>query len=299
MCYNVSSEDYATLQLKAMPGSRCADHFESIRYMIGRLNHTMKAVKAIVATRRLKPELFNHFKVARVNSSPRSPPPLRDRKPDLQSIAGRMTSDPTKMANLRDALQELDQRLNLSARLKEQCQNTNWRPRVHAELTILDKFWTEELQFFDGDRYIGCSKPACFCCLHYIQAHPGRFVIPPSHNNNYINWKPPDIYDASEELLSTRDGILNKMAEKIRGEAIAQILERRGPARWRPDSLTEISTVRAGKLPEVSPGRPSEDSGFEDEFHGDQSEAGQGSEPECESEDEEIGGVSLLGLSVM
>jgi len=48
--------------------------------------------------------------------------------------------------------------------------------------------------------------------------------------------------------IKVRENILNEMAKKIRLEVLAQVLERRGPAKLRPDSLTEISTVRAESL---------------------------------------------------
>ncbi|KUJ09327.1 uncharacterized protein LY89DRAFT_555967, partial [Mollisia scopiformis] len=117
-----------------------------------------------------------------------------------------------------------------------------WRPKVHAELLVLDHFWTQSLEFLDGDRFIACSKPACYCCYHYIAAHPGRFEVPPSHNNCWIRWRAPDIFDSTrQDLLKTREDILNAMAKKIRIEVLEQIRERRGPRANRPDSLTEIS----------------------------------------------------------
>jgi hypothetical protein len=261
MCYNVNSQTYTTLQLKSASGQPCADHFETIRYYIGRLNHTVKAVKALITASLMLPQLFDDVKVARVVPDPKSPPPLQDRKPTLEAIAGRMTSNPTVIASLREALRDMDHKFNLSSELATACKSTNWRPRVHAELTLLHKFWTESLEFVDRDRYIGCSKPACYCCYHYIVAHPGRFVVPASHNNTYLNWKAPDVYDAGDTvLIKARESILNTLAMRIRNEVEGQILERRGPARWRPDSLTEISTVRVGMLGELSTGSMSSDS---------------------------------------
>jgi hypothetical protein len=67
--------------------------------------------------------------------------------------------------------------------------------------------------------------------------------------NNYLNWRAPDIVDANDVGgIKVRANILNEMAKEIRLEVLAQVLERRGPARGRPDSLTEISTFRAESL---------------------------------------------------
>jgi hypothetical protein len=253
----------------------------------------MKAVKALTTASLTLPHLFDDVKVARVGSGTRSPPPLQDRNPTLEAIAGRMTSNPAAIASLREALRDLDQKFNLSSKLATECRSPKWRPRVHAELILLDKFWIEGLDFVDGDRYIGCSKPACYCCYHYIVAHPGRFVVPASHNNAYIDWKAPDIYDADKTaLIKARATILNAMAMKIRNEVEGQILERRGPARWRPDSLTEMSTVRVGMLDGLSSGSMS--SGSEELEDGREEESNVGLE-EKEQSTQETGNKSQDG----
>ena len=110
-----------------------------------------------------------------------------------------------------------------------------------------------------------------------------------------MNWKAPDVYDAG--LVKIREDILNEMAKKIRHEVVSQIVERRGPARWRPDSLTEISTVRVGRLP--IPSAKAAFNGLESEggVYDGGSDAGLESGQESESEDEDGGGVSLFGAS--
>lgn len=62
---------------------------------------------------------------------------------------------------------------------------------VHAELLLLDHFWRNDYQFWVRDRYIGCSKPACYSCYRYISNHPGNFVDPPSHYKIHMNWRAP------------------------------------------------------------------------------------------------------------
>ncbi|TVY82417.1 hypothetical protein LSUE1_G005846 [Lachnellula suecica] len=305
MCYNMNSKFYETLQLKAVSGQPLAERFGTICHIIGRLNHTLKAVKLVVKTALLQPQLFDDFQVSRATSDPRSPPPLRGRNPTPSEIAGRMVSSPGSIVSLREALRDLDQKFGIASELRRQCAASTWRPRVHAELTLLNHFWAQNLEFVDADRYIGCSKPACYCCYHYIQAHPGRFILPPSHNSIYLNWKAPDIYDATDEKkIKTREDVLNEMAKKIRIEVLAQIVEKRGPASWRPDSLTEISTVRfracfrSAKDPETniwidegSSETLNEDGELEDRLE----RQGEG-ESEIESEDDEGGGVPLVSL---
>lgn len=247
-CYETAhSLHYKNLQHRSRSGAPCASKFDNIRHNIGRLNHTFKAVEIIVTAAIKLPQLFDDFKVERVDSPPSSTPPLQERNPSLDAIVGRMTSDISEIEELQLSLQEMDKSHELSKKLEKECLSSTWTPRVHAELVLLDLFWTQNLVFVAGDRFIGCSKPACYCCYHYIINHPGRFVHPACHNNNWLNWRAPDILDIGQtKHFETRERILNKMAATIRNEAIEQIRERRPPAQRQLDSNTEISTIWLG-----------------------------------------------------
>lgn len=255
LCYDSRHcEEYESLHIRAIPPAPLSDRFETIRHVVGRLNHTMKAVKDVVAARKCLPVMISEdFAVVRVKSAARSPPPLEQRNPTLSSIAGRMLSRPSDISLYREALEDLDSKFGLSKRLSHHCTSLDWKPKVHAKLLILDHFWTHDLEFVDRDRYIACSKPACFCCYQYIVAHPGNFVKPPSSNNCHLKWKAPDIseslrQDTREDLVKIRENILNEMTKKIRQEVLDQIRVRRGPRSSRPDSLTEISSICMEKL---------------------------------------------------
>jgi len=191
-------------------------------------------------------------------------------------------------------LKEMDQKFNLADKLQQQCQSKTWKPRVHAELLLLDLFWTQNFEFVDGDRYIGSSKAACYCCYHYIHAHPGRFVVPACHNNNWLNWRAPDIYNPGRpDLIRTREDILNDMAKQIRLDVLGQLDERRGPAKRKADSLTEISSVWVDKLciERLKPITGSEDSISRQELD-DVTDAGVGSSDKLDSSNEDPGVAS-------
>jgi len=213
----------------------------------------MKASKIVVAASVRLPNLFHDFIIRRKISTSALPPPLEERNPTLHEIASRMLTVPIDLTKYREALDELDQKFNLSTTLHDLCMSPTWTPRVHAELILLDFFWSQHLEFVAGDKYIGCSKPACYCCYHYIKAHPGNFAIPACHNNNYLNWRAPDILNPEDyDGIKTREKILNEMTQKIRNDVVAQVMERRGPAKWKPDSMTEISSVQLDTL-QISP----------------------------------------------
>jgi hypothetical protein len=297
---------YEVVRKRARPGEPCAQRYDTIRHLIGRLNHTQKAIKVMIEARLGLSYLFGAFEVKRAKSSHSSPPPLLERDPTLMEVAGRLAGDDKAIELLRQNLGELDRLHQLSKTLSKECQSTTWRPRVHAELILLDLFWTQHFEFVGNDRYIGCSKPACYCCYHYITAHPGRFVPPACHNNLWLKWKAPDIYDHKETRhINNRKEILQKMAERIRVDVLAQIVECRGPRSRRPDSLTEISSHRQLDFdflsddPEDSSSESMSETDFsvesgEEDVVGNIEFSHHAAEEDSETEDDEAGGVQLL-----
>jgi hypothetical protein len=116
------------------------------------------------------------------------------------------------------------------------CDN-NFKPRVHAEVQMLDLFHSKDLKFEESDIFVACSKPACYCCSLYFRHHPLRPVMPASHQTIHKNWRPPDFILGN----NTQRDILNKMIEDVRTEALHQIDQRRPNAQWHPDSTTGIT----------------------------------------------------------
>lgn len=203
----------------------------------------MKAVRSVVsAAGKLQP-LLSNCSVVRAPSGFATPPPLEERNPTLEALAGRMSSDKYTIEKIRDALDGFDRLVQLSKELERSCTAPTWKPRVHAELILNDVFLNQNLEFVDGDRYIACSKAACFCCYHYIRAQ-GLFVVPACHNKVWVNWKAPDILNVpgNGAAVLKRKNILNTMTNNIRAGAIDQIISRRGPMTWKPDTATDGSS---------------------------------------------------------
>lgn len=97
--------------------------------------------------------------------------------------------------------------LKIGNKLKK---NRKFPTKVHAELILIEHFDSLRLRYYDDDRYIGCSKPACYLCFQYIQAtnrvyHKARkplLVEPATHNNIYTEWRPPDITVGGRKMES-------------------------------------------------------------------------------------------------
>lgn len=64
--------------------------------------------------------------------------------------------------------------------------------RVHAEVLLADLFSRRDFKFVNDDKYIGCSKGACYCCASYFEMHHKDFVKPASHNKVILNWRGPE-----------------------------------------------------------------------------------------------------------
>ena len=97
------------------------------------------------------------------------------------------------------------------------------RTSVHAEMIILDLFYRRSLQFAHGKRYIGCSKPSCFCCGVYMANHPLNIEERPCHNNVWVKWSPPratghDSIEVSECSNDPIIGLGNVVKRKIKEE---------------------------------------------------------------------------------
>lgn len=132
----------------------------------------------------------------------------------------------------------------------------NMTPRPHAELLVLEKFHHDKLEFVHDDKYIGCSKPSCYCCYLYIQSHPGQFSPRPSHGNLWINWAPPiplpntPTRGAGNGTFSRLQDhhtfkMLQQMLVSIRTDLKEQILSKRPKRARLPDSTTGVSSVLA------------------------------------------------------
>lgn len=80
---------------------------------------------------------------------------------------------------------------NLQQAFAAQLRDPKFKPTVHAEIVLADYVYAGQLDFVEGDRYIGCSKPACVLCRLYLEAHPIQVSTPRCHGNLWPQWSPP------------------------------------------------------------------------------------------------------------
>ncbi|KAF9730226.1 hypothetical protein PMIN04_012663 [Paraphaeosphaeria minitans] len=189
--------------------------FSSVRHYIGRLGHHFRVANDLLTCASRLSDILYGFEVQSVPIPTRSTIPPADGKTTLDSVVSRMLpSQSPDVERYQYNLAEMDTKYELSRRFLDNYRDPNLKPRVHAEIQVLEHFHMDSLRFADGNPFIACSKPACFCCLLYFRAHPGHFVEPTSHQKIYLNWRPPDL-DARMGIIGEhhqRD-ILNVMTE--------------------------------------------------------------------------------------
>ncbi|KAI8625486.1 hypothetical protein F5Y19DRAFT_266702 [Xylariaceae sp. FL1651] len=215
-------------------------------HRLGRLAHHIRAPKEIIEDisdcQHLR-NVVDEFEVHSVKPQPIIVRPEADPNIKMSHIINRMLPNrAASRSRYEEAGAIMNQKFNIEDRFKEHFNDKNFKPVMHAEIQVLEHFWTEKLRFFDDDRYIGCSKPACYCCHLYIQHHPAKCVVPQTSRKVYLNWGLRALPEGSLDLDYTlqRD-MLNKMVEWIRNDALAQIEKKTSAAPSHPDSQTGIT----------------------------------------------------------
>ncbi|KAI1329733.1 hypothetical protein F5Y16DRAFT_417331 [Xylariaceae sp. FL0255] len=141
------------------------------------------------------------------------------------------------------ALGSMDKDYNLQQDVLDKYTGQNLKPIVHAEIQVLEHFHSKGMKFFNNDRFIGCSKPACYCCHLYMLNHPAQCVVPETHQKLYLNWGLCALSGVDDPRYEEQRDVLNKMVEAIRGDALDQIIRETPRLPRRHDSVAGISPV--------------------------------------------------------
>jgi hypothetical protein len=97
---------------------------------------------------------------------------------------------------------------------KEPLDAKHWKPRVHAELTMIIAMAKGEIK--DVLPYVCVSKLSCTMCSHYIGAFnevwKQKIVTKGSHGKAYAGWFWPSLPDRDEELCQS---FLGRVREQL------------------------------------------------------------------------------------
>ncbi|KAK7229671.1 hypothetical protein V2G26_001841 [Clonostachys chloroleuca] len=118
--------------------------------------------------------------------------------------------------------------------------------RVHAELQICDQFSRRGFEFVADDKYIGCSKPACYFCYNWLVNHRHKYVQPATHHKIIPGCRGPD-NDINESGATILKQMYSKMTLRVGQDIIDFLLHVGGreAARRTHQYLSTEGTSRA------------------------------------------------------
>lgn len=220
------------------------DDFQCVRHHLGRLAAYKYATAQIVDTARLYPAWLHDVTIRSCTI-----PEIRG---DL-SVARDLTLDDLTSGTLsipNTAMRDLIGQ-SICTHIQKWMGDAleKRKPCVHAELILLEAMWKERAEFLEGDRFIGCSKPACYFCYQYISKHEGRFVVPASHKKAYNNWHPPNESIAAhqnrnETGASTTSDLLTSLKDTVRDEIVNRLHSQQVQKQIHFDSTTGIPSTQ-------------------------------------------------------
>ncbi|KNG50733.1 ott 1508-like deaminase [Stemphylium lycopersici] len=104
--------------------------------------------------------------------------------------------------------------------------------RVHAELQVADVFSRRQhYKFVADDKYIGCSKPACYFCYEWFSTHKHGYVRPATHGKIILGCRGPDHElneTGAEVILNMYKGISRQIGQHIFEFLCQKLPERSG-----------------------------------------------------------------------
>ena len=245
-CYeNRSNLGFDTLERLAAQGESPRLEAEEVSHLLCKLGKHIHITKRLIeAAVSLSHDFVEGFTVQALPSSTEVNLPFKPEQATIESTIHRMFSRSEDQNSFSARLQSIWTPSQLTELLREQ---HTTKTRVHAELLLLDHFDKYKFSFLDdNDKYIGCSKSACYLCHAYIKRHPGRYTVPPSHQKLYVGWRVPDISPqdpASADRHQTREGILRYLIDLVREDIRTDVESRTSRRPHHADSTAGMTST--------------------------------------------------------
>ena len=215
----------------------------SLWHYVGRLSCWFGKCEALISTARQFPQLLENAKCAFL-------PLPKDIKIPVENKSGASLEAALKRmlpADQQDQVRRLYDQLaglrlfDIPLKFFDNFSDEKLMGRVHAEVFLMEHFHLNEFRFWSREKYIGCSKPSCYCCSLYMRFHPGNVVLRPAHNSVYVTWIPPLLSRLDKELERKHNlGIMNQMNAYIRRDVKEEIEERIPRRDKAPDSTSGV-----------------------------------------------------------
>ena len=242
---NRSNLGFDTLERLAAQGeSRRLEAEEALHllYKLGKHIHiTKRLIEAAVS---LSHDFVEGITIQTLPSSTEVSLPFTREQATIENTIHRMFSRSEDQNDFFARLQSIWEPSQLTELLRE---HHTTKTRVHAELLLIDHFDKHRYTFLDNnDKYVGCSKPACYLCHAYIKCHPGCYTVPPSHQKLYVGWRVPDISPqdpASAERYEIQERILLKLIDLVREDIGTDIKCRTSRLPYHADSTVGMTST--------------------------------------------------------
>ena len=239
------SPAFDALRRLAGQGEERRLEFEQLFYLFCKLGKHVHIVKQLIdAAAFLSHDFADGFQIQVLPSSIEKKLPLTPKEATIKSITGRMFSSTEEQSEFMNRLQFIWDPDEMTQLLRTK---RTKKTRVHAELLLINHFEKNGCNFLDGnDKYIGCSKPACYLCHAYIKQHPGGYTVPPSHQKLYVGWRVPDISPQDPDpaaLHETQERILRHLILLVRDDIRTDIRSRTSRLRYHADSTRGMTST--------------------------------------------------------
>lgn len=203
------------------------DGFRRLAHYIGRLGATRSSANTVVRAMIIVPGL-RQISDIRTVEAPESRDVTIDREDMspyeiVRAICTEFTSqNPVQIQSALRAIVNLDFPINDIARARAHLASRRTIiTRVHAELQLADRFSRAKyMEFVGDDKYVGCSKPACYFCYNWLSNHKHNYILPATHNKIISGCRGPD-----NGINEAGAVILKEMYAKICGNLDQHILD--------------------------------------------------------------------------
>jgi hypothetical protein len=174
-----------------------SDAFAQLAHFIWRLGATLSAVNRVVEAMMIVPSLRRISHIRRVSAPDIIEKMLHASLVSPQEVLYDVIEDsknvnPLQCEHAFKRLYELDRPVDRPVKT-EMVARKEVVTRVHAELQIADTFSrSKDKEFVANDKYIGCSKPACYFCYLWLCNHKHDYVPPATHYKIIPGCRGPD-----------------------------------------------------------------------------------------------------------
>jgi hypothetical protein len=224
LCYAMRGAEIEEIRRRSKDAD---DDFRKLAHYIGRLGATRSSANTVVRAIITVPGLRQISDIRIVEAAePRDVTIDRENMSPYEIVRAICTDstsqNPIQIQSALRAIVDLDSPINDTNRIRATlASRRSIITRVHAELQIADRFSRSKyMGFVDDDKYIGCSKPACYFCYNWLSNHKHNYILPATHNKIIPGCRGPD-----NGINEAGAVVLKEMYTKICGNLDQHILD--------------------------------------------------------------------------